>query len=120
MKLNLIKPVLAQITNPVLPNSDTIANNPSNYVNNVIQTIITIFLIVAVVYFIWHIVMSAYHLISSNGDPKKYEEAQKSILYAFVGLIVVFAIFAILKFAGTIFGIPGLESLTLTWPSLSN
>lgn len=120
MKINLIKPAIAQITNPIIEDSDAIAKNPSNYVNNVIQAIISIFFIVAVVYFIWHLVMSAYRMISSNGDPKKYEEAQKSILYAFVGLILVFAIFAILKFAGTVFSIPGLENLTLTWPSLSN
>lgn len=120
MKFNLIKPALAQITNPVLENPNDIAENPSNYVNNAVQSIISIFFIVAVVYFIWHLVMSAYHMISSNGDPKKYEEAQKSILYAFVGLIVVFSIFAILKFAGTVLSVPGLENLTFTWPSLSN
>ncbi|MCW1949285.1 MAG: pilin [Candidatus Shapirobacteria bacterium] len=119
MKINLIKPAFAQITNPVIKNSNSISQNPAGYVNSVIQAIISIFFIVGIIYFIWHIIMSAYHMISSNGDPKKYEEAQKSILYSFVGLIIVFAVFAILKFAGIIFGIPGLETLTLTWPSLS-
>ena len=120
MKLNLIKPAIAQITNPVLENSQTIATDPNTYINKVIQTIISIFLIVATIYFVWHLVMAAYHFISSNGDPKKYEQAQHGILYAFVGLIVIFSIFAILKFVGTIFGISSLETLTLTWPSLSN
>ena len=59
-------------------------------------------------------------MISSNGDPKKWEEAQKAILYALVGLILVFSVFAVLKFAGTIFGVPGLQNLQLLWPSLSN
>ena len=118
--LNLVKPAFAIIDNPIIKNSESIAKDPGNYVNNTIQAIITIFFIVAVIYFIWHVVMAAYHLIASNGDPKKYEEAQKSILYAFVGLIVVFSIFAILKFAGTVLSVPGLENLTFTWPSLSN
>ena len=114
----LIKPVIAQISNPVLNNSKTIASDPENYVNTVIQTIINIFLIVGVVYFIWHLVMSAYHIIASNGDPKKYEEAQKGIINSFVGIFICFSIFGILKFIGTVFGISGLEDLALTWPSL--
>jgi heme/copper-type cytochrome/quinol oxidase subunit 2 len=110
--------LLTEITNPVLKNSGSIASSPSGYVNNIIQSIVSIFMIVAVVYFIWHFVMAAYHMINSNGDPKKWEEAQKSILYSFVGVILVFSLFAILKFVGTVTGVPGLQTLKLTWPSL--
>jgi magnesium-transporting ATPase (P-type) len=116
--MNFIKPVYADILNPVLKNSEEIASNSSGYVNDVIQSIISIFLIVAVVYFIWHFVMAAYHMISSNGDPKKWEEAQKAVLYSLVGLVLVFSIFAILKFVGTVTGVQGLQNLKLTWPSL--
>lgn len=110
--------LLAEITNPVLPNSSNISSNPTGYVNRVIQTVISIFMIVAVVYFIWHFVMAAYHMISSNGDPKKWEEAQKAILYSLIGLLIVFSLFAILRFVGTVVGVPGLQNLKLTWPSL--
>ena len=119
MIFKLVKPVFAEITNTVLDNSKNIASYPENYVNTVIQTVINIFLIVGVVYFIWHLVMSAYRIIASNGDPKKYEEAQKGIINSFVGIFICFSIFGILKFVGTVFGITGLESLTLTWPSLN-
>ena len=115
---NLIKPIFAQINNPVLPNSGSIVSSPSTYVNSVIQSVISIFFIVAVLYFVWHFIMYAYHMISSQGNPDKWKEAQNSILYAFIGLLLVFAIFAILKFVGIIFGIPSLQSLQLTWPSL--
>lgn len=115
----LIKPVLAQITNPVLNNPKDITSDPENYVNTVIQAIINIFLIVGVVYFIWHLVMSAYRIIASNGDPKKYEEAQKGVLNSFIGLFICFSVFGILKFVGTVFGIAGLESLSIAWPSLN-
>lgn len=115
-----IKSVYAQIENPILTNSSEIASNPTGYVNGAIQAIISIFLLVAVIYFIWHFVMSAYHMIASNGDPKKWEEAQKSILYAFVGLVLVFSIFAILKFVGIVFGLDSLKQLQLTWPTLSS
>ena len=115
-----IKPVLAQIINPVLDNPSDISTDPQTYVNTVIQAIINIFFIVAVIYFIWHLVMSAYRIIASNGDPKKYEEAQKGLINSFVGLFICFSIFGILKFVGAVFGITGLESLTIAWPSLNN
>jgi hypothetical protein len=118
--MSLIKPIYATIKNPIIQNSESIAGDPTNYVNNAIQSIFSIFLIVAVIYFIWHFIMAAYHMISSNGDPKKWEEAQKGILYSLVGITLVFSVFAILKFAGTLFGITALQSLQLSWPSLSN
>ena len=57
-------------------------------------------------------------MISSQGDPKKFEEAQKSLIYSLLGLALIFIVFAILKLIGTVFGITGLEGLTITWPSL--
>ncbi len=118
--MKIIKPIHAAIKNPLLGDkqNEMITSDPENYTNNAIQTIVTIFLIVAVIYFVWHFVMSAYHMISSNGDPKKYEEAQKSILYSMVGIILAFSVFGLLKFAGTLFGIDALQNLSITWPTL--
>lgn len=117
--MKLIKPIQAAINNPVLNNSSTIASQPGNYVNNVIQTIITVFFIVGLFYFIWHFIMAAYHMISSQGDPDKWKNAQKSILHSLIGIFLVFTIFAVLRFIGTILGIQGLDKLRLTWPKLS-
>lgn len=116
--MNLNNRLIADITNPVLKNSEQISSDSTGYVNNVLQSVISIFMIVAVVYFIWHFVMAAYHMISSNGDPKKWEESQKAILYSLIGLLIVFSLFAILRFVGTVVGVPGLQNLKLTWPSL--
>lgn len=121
----LTKPLYA-ICNPILEpgcnigsSESQISNNPIKYTNNVIQTIVTLFLIIGIIYFIWHFVMSAYHMISSQGDPKKWEEAQKSLTYSIVGVIVIFSIFVILKLIGIVFGIQDLVDLKITWPSLS-
>lgn len=105
------------ITNPALKNPTTVANSTA-YVNSVIQTIVSIFLFVGVLYFLWHFIMSAYHMISSQGDPDKWKKAQQGILHAATGIIIVFAIFAVLKFVGGIFGISDLKNLTLSWPTL--
>lgn len=116
--MSLIKTVYANINNPVIPKSQTIASDPVSYVNSVIQTIISISIIVGIVYFIFRFIMGGYKIISSNGDPKKYEEATASIRYSLTGLIIIFSVFVIVKLLGTIFGIDGLDNLSIPWPTL--
>ena len=115
--MKLSKEVYA-ITNPLLRNGDKISSNPDGYVSDVIQSVISIFFIVATVYFVWHFVMAGYRMISSQGDPDKWKAAQKSLLYSLVGLFVVFSIFAILGVVGHVTGIQGLTDFNLKWPSL--
>lgn len=116
--LNLItKPAYATIGNPLLSNNNQVTS-PVSYFSNVLQVIITIFLLVAVIYFLWHFVMNAYHMISSSGDAKKFEEARNGLSYALLGLIITFSVFAVIKFAGTVLGITGLDALNLTLPTL--
>lgn len=117
MNLSIIKPAYAAICNKLTdPSCSGIqTDNPKSYVNNVLQVIIDIFLIVGVIYFVWHFLMAGYHFIASQGDAKKIEEAKQEITYAFVGLAVVFCLFAILSFVGTVFGI---NITSINWPSL--
>lgn len=113
MNFSIVKPAYAAITNKLLTSDPTV--NPQGYANKIIQAVVDIFLLVGVVYFVWHFVMAGYHFISSGGDSKKIEEAKQEITYAFVGLAIVLALFAILSFVGTVFGI----SITnIRWPSL--
>lgn len=116
--MTLIKPVLAVITNPVLKNQNITSATSGSYVNSIIQTFISLLIIVGIIYFVIHFISAAYHMISSQGDPKKFEEAQKSLTYSLLGLVLIFIVFAVLKVIGSIFGLTGLENLTITWPSL--
>lgn len=106
------------IKNPLIKNGELQAKDPTTYTNNVLQAVFSIFFLVAVIYFVWHLMMAGYHLISTEGDPKKLEVARHQITYALIGLIAIFAVFAILKFVGTVTGITGLENLQITWPTL--
>ena len=106
------------ITNPLINNGELQASDPTTYTNNVIQAVFSIFLLVGVIYFIWNVVMAGYHLISTEGDPKKLETAKNQLTYAVLGLFVVFIVFAILKFVGIVTGVTGLENLQITWPTL--
>jgi hypothetical protein len=107
----------AVICNPVLKNC-TSSTAPKTYINNVLSAVFSIFFIVAIIYYIWHFIFAGYHLIASDGDPKKWESGKNEMVWASVGLGVVFSVFAIIKFIGIVFGIPGLSNLTITWPTL--
>lgn len=106
------------IFNPLLKNGQQQVENPFIYTNNVFQAVFSIFFIVGIIYFIWHFMMGAYHFISQEGDPKKIETAKHQFTYAFLGLGIMFVVFAILKFIGYITGIKGLDTLVLPWPTL--
>ena len=106
------------ISNPALTNPESQVGDPTGYVNSVLQSVFSIFFIVGIIYFIWHFMMGAYHFMSQEGDPKKIETAKHEFTYAFLGLGVMFVVFAILKLVGYITGIKGLDTLLLTWPTL--
>lgn len=118
--MNFIKPVLAQITNPVIDPAITsqMQNNPQAFTNNLIQTIISLLMLAAVIFFLWHFITGGFDFINSEGDPDKIKTARKQLTFSLIGLFIVFAIFAVLKLIGTIFGITGLNTLQLTIPSL--
>jgi hypothetical protein len=116
----LIKPVQAIVENPILKNSGKINSNPQSYISNVMQTLITVFIIFGVIYFVYRFVLAGFSMMSSMGDPKKFEEAQKTLVNSIIGLVVVFSVFVIIKLLGTIFGIEGLSNLLITWPSFQN
>lgn len=61
--------------------------------NNVITALVTIAGIVA----IFFIIYSGFKLITSGGDPKQVETAKNSLVYAILGLFVVFLSFAIIN-----------------------
>ena len=111
------RPVMAVICNPVLKNC-TSSTDPEGYTNNVLRGVISILLLVAIIYFMWHVIFAGYHLIATDGDQKKLETAKAELTNSIVGIIAIFCVFAIIRFVGTILGIQGLENLNLTWPTL--
>ena len=103
--MNIIKPVYAQITNPALPKQNVTVENSTSFIQSFLQVAITMMMIIGVIYFVWHFVMGAFHFISSEGEDKKISEAKLEITWAVVGLAIVFAVFAVLRIIGTVFGV---------------
>ena len=103
--MNLIKPIYAAIDNPLLRTQNITVDSSIPYIQNVISTIISLLMIVGVVYFLWHASMAGFHFIATQGNPDDFKKAKNELEYAFTGIVIVFSVFAILKLAGTIFGI---------------
>ena len=115
--MNIIKPVQAVVNNPVL-NKQNISSDSTNYFSSVIQSLISVLFVFGVIYFIYHFILAGYKMISSQGDPKKYEEAQHALLYSLIGVAIIFSVFALLRLVGNLFGITDLGKLQINWPSL--
>lgn len=114
----LIKPVYADIKNPLLPNLDSYIDTPIPFVTQIVQTILGLFFILAVIYFAWQVIMSGLEYMNSQGDPKRIEIAKNQITNAFMGLGIIFLVFVILKIIGVVFGITSLENLIISVPTL--
>jgi len=113
-----MKPILAQVTNPIIKDSNKYIADPAGFFNNFIQGLFSFSMLIGVIYFIAHFIMAAYRYMSTEGDKTKLETAKQEITHALMGLVILFSVFALLKLIGFIFGIKGLDTLQLTWPSL--
>jgi len=70
-----------------------------------IPNLITLGLIIGTVIFLFIIIIGAIQWISSGEDKNALEEAKHKITNAVVGIIILFAVFAILKVIENFFGI---------------
>ena len=109
--------LVAPITNPVI--SGLKGKNPNDapkILGNFFSAIVGILLTIATVWAFWQLLVGAFDWISSGGDKSRIETAQQKILHAIIGLILVFAAWAIflvlLRFLGII-GTGGQINLTL-------
>lgn len=71
-----------------------------------------VFIIVAVVFF-FILVIGGLKWITSGGDEKKVASARAQITNALIGLVIVFAAWAITRLIGTVFGVDLLGQFTI-------
>ena len=91
-----------QIT--ITPGS-SVANIDSFTVSNIISWAITMVLVLAGVIFFFMLVIGGIRWIISDGDKVNTEGARNQITAALIGLIIVFASWAIINLISTVFGI---------------
>jgi hypothetical protein len=71
----------------------------------VIAALITIVFIIAAIIFFFMLVAGGIRYISSGGDKAQTESARSQITAAIIGLVIVFATYAIINLLNTFFGI---------------
>lgn len=103
---NLIAEKIAEnsITNPVV---GSLGQNPNSisFLQKALPTAVTIILVVGSVVFFFMLIMGAIKWISSGGDKQALESARGTITSAIIGLVILFAVFAIIRLIQAIFGI---------------
>ncbi|MDD4026809.1 MAG: hypothetical protein PHO75_01305 [Candidatus Shapirobacteria bacterium] len=82
-------------------------------VNRMVSGAISLVLIVVSLIFFFILVVGGLRWITSGGDEKKVAAARAQITNALIGLVIVFAAWAIMQLIGTIFGINILGDLTI-------
>jgi hypothetical protein len=102
-----------QISNPAVGTLGV--NKGLDFLGSAIPAVITIAMVVGVLVFVFILIMGAIQWISSGGDKQGLEAARGKITNAFVGLVILFAVFAIIKLIEIFFGI---HVLSLTIPNL--
>lgn len=118
--------LLAQkaVCNPVLPAALGGCQSPdyqtgSTNVGALIGAIIGWLIVICFLWAFFYIITGALSWITSGGDKGKLENARNRIVNAIIGLIIAFAIWAIMSLIGPFFGIdfpeipfPTIESVT--------
>lgn len=84
-------------------------------IGGIISGLITLILIVAAVVFFFMLIIGGLRWILSGGDKAATEAARSQITAALIGLIIVFAAFAVVSLINALFGISILE---FTLPNL--
>jgi len=107
-------PIYAAETITISPKSGSSLSGLSNLTaGGIISGAISLILILVALVFFFILVIGGLKWITSGGDEKKVAAARAQITNALIGLVIVFAAWAIMKLIGTVFGIDILGGLTI-------
>ena len=107
-------PIYAADTINITPKSGSSLSSLSNLtVGGIVSGAISLILIIVALVFFFILVIGGLKWITSGGDEKKVAGARAQITNALIGLVIVFAAWAIMKLIGTVFGIDIVGTLTI-------
>ena len=107
-------PIYAAETINLTPKTGSNLENLSNLtVGGIVSGAISLVLILVALVFFFILVIGGLKWITSGGDEKKVAGARAQITNALIGLVIVFAAWAIMKLIGTVFGIDIVGTLTI-------
>lgn len=106
-------PIYAQQSVTLQPKTGSFSNLTNLTIGGMVSGAISLILIVVALIFFFILVIGGLRWITSGGDEKKVAAARAQITNALIGLVIVFAAWAIMKLIGSLFGIDILGTLTL-------
>ena len=101
----MLTTVLAQENTINLAATEEFLNLGNLTVGSIIGALIILILIVAALVFFFMLVWGGIKYITSGGDKAQTESARGQITAALIGLVIVFAAWAIIQLVNTLFGI---------------
>ena len=105
---------LAQAANLNLGATGQFSNLSTITISSLISAAVTLILIVAALVFFFMLIIGGIKWITSGGDKGQTEAARNQITAALIGLVIVFAAYAIISLVSTFFSI---NILQLTIPT---
>lgn len=82
-----------------------------NIINLILGNIIGIIFILGIIVAFFFIIIGGIQWATAGDDKEKISSARGKVMSAIIGLIVLFAVFAIMKLIGAFFGIEQLKNL---------
>lgn len=79
--------------------------NSVTTLESIISTGIGLLTLIGIIYFVVHIILAGYSLISAQGDPKELETSKKRITYNVIGLAIIAIAYGIALLIGSILGL---------------
>lgn len=111
-----IKDVFGTIT-PPSPIAKLSGGDPTGAtgISTFLSNLVTLIYIISVIVLLFMLLWGAFDWIVSEGDKEKLSNAQKKIINAFVGIIILAVAFAILQVLGTFTGFTFFEGQNVTF-----
>ena len=79
--------------------------NDANTLDKIVQWGITVFIIVCVIIALFFLIWAGIKWTTSGGDKQKIASARQTLIYAIIGLFIIFLSFFIISIIGMFFGV---------------
>ena len=96
-------------TDLIILERDSVRNLAGKNLGDIINTVLPYIYSIAGILLLLYLIMGGLGLMTSAGDPKKVESAQKRITNAIIGIVIIFASYWIIQLLSTLLGIERLN-----------
>ncbi len=105
------------INNPVLQSGEGVLNEvEKNPLGRLIATLWQTMVVLGGLLVLMNLVWGAFNWISASGDEKKIEDARNKITHAVIGMTILAASYAIMKFLEGVFGF---SLININWDQIA-